>query len=43
MFFAKETAEEYQLNPEKMPKHIAIIMDGNGMGHKKSTPQKSRP
>ena len=30
MFFGKVTAEEYQLNPEKMPKHIAIIMDGNG-------------
>ena len=30
MFFGKEAVEEYQLNPEKMPKHIAIIMDGNG-------------
>ncbi|MBQ2879683.1 MAG: isoprenyl transferase [Anaerotignum sp.] len=35
MFFAKETAEEYQLNPEKMPKHVAIIMDGNGRWAKK--------
>ena len=22
--------ESFQLNPEKMPKHVAIIMDGNG-------------
>ncbi|MBQ3568375.1 MAG: isoprenyl transferase [Anaerotignum sp.] len=35
MFFAKETAEEYQLDPEKMPKHVAIIMDGNGRWAKK--------
>ena len=42
MFFAKETAEEYQLNPEKMPKHIAIIMDGNGRwATKRSLPRKA--
>ena len=42
MFFAKETVEEYQLNPEKMPKHIAIIMDGNGRwATKRSLPRKA--
>ena len=42
MFFAKETAEEYQLNPEKMPKHIAIIMDGNGRwATKRGLPRKA--
>lgn len=42
MFFGKETAEEYQLNPEKMPKHIAIIMDGNGRwATKRSLPRKA--
>ena len=42
MFFAKETAEEYQLNPEKMPKHIAIIMDGNGRwATKRALPRKA--
>lgn len=34
MFFEKEV-KEYHLNPEKMPKHIAIIMDGNGRWAKK--------
>ena len=42
MFFGKETAEEYQLNPEKMPKHIAIIMDGNGRwATKRALPRKA--
>ena len=42
MFFGKETVEEYQLNPEKMPKHIAIIMDGNGRwATKKALPRKA--
>ena len=42
MFFAKETVEEYQLNPEKMPKHIAIIMDGNGRwATKRALPRKA--
>ena len=42
MFFAKETVEEYQLNPEKMPKHIAIIMDGNGRwATKRTLPRKA--
>ena len=42
MFFAKEAAEEYQLNPEKMPKHIAIIMDGNGRwATKRALPRKA--
>ena len=42
MFFGKETVEEYQLNPEKMPKHIAIIMDGNGRwATKRSLPRKA--
>ena len=27
--------ESFQLNPEKMPKHVAIIMDGNGRWAKK--------
>ena len=42
MFFGKETVEEYQLNPEKMPKHIAIIMDGNGRwATKRALPRKA--
>lgn len=42
MFFGKETAETYQLNPEKMPKHIAIIMDGNGRwATKRALPRKA--
>ncbi len=42
MFFAKESAEEYQLNPEKMPRHIAIIMDGNGRwATKRALPRKA--
>lgn len=42
MFFGKENAEEYQLNPEKMPKHIAIIMDGNGRwATKRALPRKA--
>ena len=42
MFFGKEAAEEYQLNPEKMPKHIAIIMDGNGRwATKRALPRKA--
>ena len=42
MFFGKETAEEYQLNPEKMPRHIAIIMDGNGRwATKRALPRKA--
>ncbi len=41
MFFAKETGE-YQLNPDKMPKHIAIIMDGNGRwATKRALPRKA--
>lgn len=42
MFFGKETAEEYQLNPDKMPRHIAIIMDGNGRwATKRALPRKA--
>ena len=42
MFFGKETVEEYQLNPEKMPRHIAIIMDGNGRwATKRALPRKA--
>ena len=42
MFFAKETKSEYELNPEKMPKHIAIIMDGNGRwATKRALPRKA--
>ena len=42
MFFGKETAEAYQLNPEKMPRHIAIIMDGNGRwATKRALPRKA--
>jgi len=42
MFFGKEAVEEYQLNPEKMPKHIAIIMDGNGRwATKRALPRKA--
>ena len=41
MFFAKEP-EQYELNPEKMPKHIAIIMDGNGRwATKRALPRKA--
>lgn len=40
MFFEKET-DSYRIDPEKMPKHIAIIMDGNGRWAKKrSLPRK---
>lgn len=42
MFFGKETTETYQLNPEKMPRHIAIIMDGNGRwATKRALPRKA--
>lgn len=42
MFFGKETVEDYQLNPEKMPRHIAIIMDGNGRwATKRALPRKA--
>ena len=35
--------ESFQLNPEKMPKHVAIIMDGNGRWATKArSAQKSR-
>ena len=37
-FFSKkgnEDSEEIVLNEDKMPKHIAIIMDGNGRWAKK--------
>ncbi|MGN0134448.1 MAG: isoprenyl transferase [Anaerotignum sp.] len=41
MFFGKETSS-YELNPDKMPKHIAIIMDGNGRwATKRSLPRKA--
>ncbi len=41
MFFEKETTG-YPLNPEKMPKHIAIIMDGNGRwATKRGLPRKA--
>lgn len=42
MFFAKEANSEYQLNPDKMPKHVAIIMDGNGRwATKRALPRKA--
>lgn len=41
MFVEKEP-DSYVLNPDKMPKHIAIIMDGNGRwATKRSLPRKA--
>lgn len=41
MFLEKGTGS-YELNPDKMPKHIAIIMDGNGRwATKRSLPRKA--
>lgn len=41
MFVEKEP-DSYALNPDKMPKHIAIIMDGNGRwATKRSLPRKA--
>lgn len=40
MFFQEESGS-YELNPDKMPRHIAIIMDGNGRwAAKRSLPRK---
>lgn len=41
MFFAKES-DSYTLQPDKMPQHIAIIMDGNGRwATKRALPRKA--
>ncbi|MFR5717827.1 MAG: hypothetical protein ACLUD9_03705 [Anaerotignum faecicola] len=34
--------ESFQLNPEKMPKHVAIIMDATADGQQSAVCPKSR-